>query len=153
MEKEMATHSSVLAWRIPGTDDPGGLLSTGSHRVRYDWSDLAAAALWKLPPLKWQFISFAHFLKFHSFISWYYLFMASQVALMIKTPSANAEGTDTGSVPELGRSSGEGHGNPLQYSCQENSMERETWWVMVHRVANSWTRLKWLSMQAWALYT
>ena len=40
----MATHSSILAWRIPGTEEPGGLPSMGSHRVRHDWSDLAAAA-------------------------------------------------------------------------------------------------------------
>ena len=39
----MATHSSVLAWRIPGTGKPGGLPSMGSHRVRHDWSDLAIA--------------------------------------------------------------------------------------------------------------
>ena len=44
LEKEMATHSSVLAWRTPGTGEPGGLLSMGLHRVRHDWSDLAAAA-------------------------------------------------------------------------------------------------------------
>ena len=44
LEKEMATHSSVLAWRIPGTGEPGWLLSMGSHRVGHDWSDLAAAA-------------------------------------------------------------------------------------------------------------
>ena len=44
LEKEMATHSSVLAWRIPGTGEPGGLPSIGSHRVGHDWSDLAAAA-------------------------------------------------------------------------------------------------------------
>ena len=44
MEKEMATHSSVLAWRIPGMGEPGGLLSMGSHRVKHDWSDLAATA-------------------------------------------------------------------------------------------------------------
>ena len=44
LEKEMATHSSVLAWRIPGTGEPGGLPSMGSHRVGQDWSDLAAAA-------------------------------------------------------------------------------------------------------------
>ena len=44
LEKEMATHSSVLAWRIPGTGEPGGLLSMGSNRVGHDWSDLAAAA-------------------------------------------------------------------------------------------------------------
>ena len=42
LEKEMATHSCVLAWRIPGTGEPGGLPSMGSHRVRHDWSDLAA---------------------------------------------------------------------------------------------------------------
>ena len=43
LEKEMATHSSVLAWRIPGTGEPDGLPSMGSHRVGHDWSDLAAA--------------------------------------------------------------------------------------------------------------
>ena len=43
LEKEMATHSSVLAWRIQGTGEPGGLPSMGSHRVGHDWSDLAAA--------------------------------------------------------------------------------------------------------------
>ena len=46
LEKEMATHSSVLAWRIPGTAEPGGLPSMGSYRVGHDWSDLAAAAIW-----------------------------------------------------------------------------------------------------------
>ena len=44
LEKEVATHSSTLAWRIPGTGEPGGLLSLGSHRVGHDWSDLAAGA-------------------------------------------------------------------------------------------------------------
>ena len=44
LEKEMATHSSVLAWRIPGTGEPHGLPSMGSHRVGHDWRDLAAAA-------------------------------------------------------------------------------------------------------------
>ena len=44
LEKEMATHSSVLAWRIPAMADPGGLPSMGSHRIRHDRSDLAAAA-------------------------------------------------------------------------------------------------------------
>ena len=44
LEKEMATHSSVLAWRTPGTGEPGGLPSMGLHRVGHDCSDLAAAA-------------------------------------------------------------------------------------------------------------
>ena len=43
LEKEMATHSSVLAWRIPGMGKPSGLLSMGSHRVGHDWSDLEIA--------------------------------------------------------------------------------------------------------------
>ena len=52
VEKEMATHSSVLAWRIPGTGEPGGLPSMGSHRVGHGCSDLAAAAA---PPGPWQY--------------------------------------------------------------------------------------------------
>ena len=44
LEKEMAAHSSVLAWRIPGTGEPGGLPSMGSHRVGHDGSDLASLA-------------------------------------------------------------------------------------------------------------
>ena len=48
LEKEMATHSSILAWRIPGTEEPAGLPSMGSHRVRHDWSGSAAAGSWLL---------------------------------------------------------------------------------------------------------
>ena len=44
LEKEMATHSSILAWRIPGTEEPDGPPGMGSHRVRHDWSDLAAVS-------------------------------------------------------------------------------------------------------------
>ena len=55
LEKEMAAHSSVLAWRIPGTGEPGGLLSMGSHRVGHDWSNLAvAAALVKMQKCHWS---------------------------------------------------------------------------------------------------
>ena len=45
LEEEMATHSSILAWRIPGMEEPGGLLSMGLRRVKHDWSVLAAAVL------------------------------------------------------------------------------------------------------------
>ena len=48
LEKEMATHSSILVWRIPGIGEPSGLPFTGSHRVGDDWSDLAAAAAARL---------------------------------------------------------------------------------------------------------
>ena len=47
---------------------------------------------------------------------------------------------DPGLIPGSGRSPGEGNGNPLQYSCPENSMDRGTWWL--HGLAKSWTRLR-----------
>ena len=56
LEKETATHSSVLPWRIPRTGEPGGLRSMGSHRIGHDWSDLAAAALTERIVLTWAFI-------------------------------------------------------------------------------------------------
>ena len=55
LEKEMATHSTVLAWRIPGTGQPGGLPSMGSHRVGHDWSDLAAVAAEGIEQRKWPY--------------------------------------------------------------------------------------------------
>ena len=66
----------------------------------------------------------------------------------IKNPPANAGSTDQGSIPESGRFPGGGHGNPVQYSCLENSMDRGAWWAIVHRVTKSQTWLKRLSMQA-----
>ena len=57
---------------------------------------------------------------------------------MVKNPPANARDIrDAGSIPGLGRSPGQGHDNPLQYSCLENPMDRGTWWAAVHRVAES----------------
>ena len=57
---------------------------------------------------------------------------------MVKNLPASAEEVrDPSSVPGLGRSPGGGHGNPLQYSCLENSMDREVWWATVHRVTES----------------
>ena len=68
------------------------------------------------------------------------IFGASQVALVVKNPPAN-EGDlrDAGSIPGSGRFSGEGHGNPLPYSCLKNLMGRGVWWATVHGVAKSQT--------------
>ena len=80
---------------------------------------------------------------------------APSVALAVKNLPANAnagDGRNTSSIPASRRYPGEGHGNPLQYSCLENSMDRGAWWVTVHRVAKSQTRLKLLSTQhAWTI--
>ena len=63
--------------------------------------------------------------------------------LVVKNPLADTADTrDVGSIPGSGRSPGEGHGNPLQYSCLENPMDRGAWWATVNRVAKSQTGLK-----------
>ena len=64
---------------------------------------------------------------------------ASQVALVVKNPTANAGNIrDMGLIPGLGRSPGGGNGNPFQYSCLKNPMDRGAWRVMVHGVVKSW---------------
>ena len=66
LEKEKATHSSVLAWRIPGMAEPGGLPSMGSHRLGHDWSDLAvAAAAYQVFKLNTESFVFVYLLKNH----------------------------------------------------------------------------------------
>ena len=67
---------------------------------------------------------------------------ASQLALVVKNPPANAGDTgDVGSIPGSGRSPRGGDGNPLQYSCLENSMDRRAWWSAVHGITKSQMRL------------
>ena len=62
---------------------------------------------------------------------------------MVKNPPANAgDVRDAGSIPGSGRSPGKGDGNPLQYSCLENPMDRGAWQVIVHGVTKNWTQLK-----------
>ena len=73
-----------------------------------------------------------------------------QVVLVVKNPPPNVRHPrDTGSTPGSGRSPGGGHGNPLQYSCWENPMDRGAWWAAVHGVSQSRTRLK----ATWCRYT
>ena len=113
LEKETATHSSILAWRIPWTEELDGLQSTGSKE-----SDMT------------ERLHF-HFLTYISIC---------HVVLVVKNPPANAgDMRDTSSIRESGRSPAEGCGNPFQYSCLENPMDRRAWWVIVHRVTKSWT--------------
>ena len=110
MEKEMASHSSTLAWEIPGIKEPSGLQYLGSQRVGHDWATNT------------------------------YLHLLTQGIILGfpggsdgKESACNAG--DLGSVPGSGRFPGEGNGYPLQYSCLENSMGRGSWWATVHGVA------------------
>ena len=77
---------------------------------------------------------------------WGFLYESSVLLSVFPHSSINKESAcntgDLGSIPGLGRAPGEGNGHPLQYSCLENSMDRESWQVIVHRVTKSWT---WLS--------
>ena len=72
-----------------------------------------------------------------------FLNVTSWVVLVVENPPANTgDIKDKGSIPRLGRSPGEGHGNPLQYPCLENLTDRGAWEATVQRVAQSWTRQK-----------
>ena len=110
LEKEMATHSSILAWGIPGTGEPSGLPSMGSHWVGHHWSDLAAAAVVKNPPVN------------------------------------EGDIRDPCPIPGWGRSPAGGHGNPPQYFCLENPMDRGAWWTTVHSIPKSQTGPRQLSL-------
>ena len=114
LEKGNATHSSILAWRIPWA-----VLSMGSQRVRHSWATFTHCG-------------------------------ASQVVLVVKNLPANSG--DTGWIPGLGISLGGGHGNPIQYSCLENPMDRGAWWATVHGVAKSGIQLKWFATCAPTLH-
>ena len=107
----MATHSIILAWRIPWTEESGRLQSMGSQRVRHDWATK------------------------HS--TWEMSFPGSSDS---KESACNAGAQ--GSVHGLGRSPGKGNGNPLQYSCLENPMDRGAWWLQstvgCQRVRHNW---------------
>ena len=78
--------------------------------------------------------------------SWYSQEWASQVGLVVKNPPANAG--HSGLIPGWGKSAGGGYGNPLQYFCLENAMDRGAWRTMVHGVPKSRTHLKQLSTYA-----
>ena len=70
----------------------------------------------------------------------YVYIWASLLAPLVKNPPAKAEDVrDVSSIPGLGRSPGGGHGNPLQYSCLENSMDKGAWWAIVRGVTKSQT--------------
>ena len=77
----------------------------------------------------------------------------SRVVLVVENPPADGrEVKDSGSVPGSGKCPGGEHGNPLQYSCLENPVDRGAWWLMVHRVTKSWTQLKRISTHTYHIF-
>ena len=131
----LATHSSVLAWRIPGAGEPGGLPSMGSNRVGHDWSDLAAAAAaagltWRK---RWHPTPVPLPGKSHG-----------QRSLVGCRLWGRIESDTTERLHFHFSLSciGEGNGSPLQCSCLENPRDEGAWWAAVYGVAQSRTRLK-----------
>ena len=104
LEKEMATYSSILAWRIPWTEEPGGLQSTGLQRVRHDWAtSLHFTSLW---------------LFFSIGLPWWL-----RICLQCRR---------SGFHPRLGRAPGKGNGYPLQYYCWRTPWTEEPGGATVH---------------------
>ena len=112
-------------------------METGSDRKCCREADFLPAQVSACRKSNYLFSSSLLFLSVSNDLSVYT--QASLVAQMVKNLPANTG--DPGSIPGLGRSPGEGNGNPLQYSCLENSMSREAWWATVHGVTHSQIRL------------
>ena len=135
LEDEMATHSSILAWRIPWTEELGGPHSMGLQRVRHDWARMHATTHTELTKITLPL----------SLVSPVYLLVTSpQCMPLFQTSCASLVDQMVKNLPAMQetqvwsrRSPGEGNGNPIQYSYLENSMDKGAWWD--HK---SWT---WLS--------
>ena len=139
-------------------------LSRGFPKQEY-WSELLFPSPGNLsdpgiasgsPALSGGFFTLSHLgSPIYTHIHIYYLNLstgASQVVLVVKNPAANAgDIRDTSSIPGLGRSSGGGHGNPVQYSCLENPMDRGVWQVTVHGLAR--VRHNWSDLAHTSIYT
>ena len=137
LEKEIATYSSIAAWEIPRTEEPGRLQSMGSQRVSHDWATKPSPSLCDVCVV----VMYTCVCNI--------ILGTSQVVLVVKNPPANAgDLRDVGSIPGLGRSPGGRHGNQLRYFYLENPLDRGAWRATVHGVAKSQTQLKWLSVHA-----
>ena len=105
LEKEMALHSSTLPWKILRTEDPGRLQSMGLQRVGHNWA---------------------------TSLSTHYLGLPGGSVVKNLLARAGEQETQVWSLPGSVKSPGEGNGNPSQYSCLENPMDRGAWWATVH---------------------
>ena len=146
----MATYSNILAWRVLCTEEPGGIQSMGLQRIDmtewltthththiHTWVGFRGVKMgWKKAFKTWKYHN-KHSLTENMGVLWWF---------GNKEFTCNSgDAGDVGSIPGLGRSPEEGHGNPLQYSCWKKSMDRGAWQATVHGVVKSGTLLKRLS--------
>ena len=129
--------------------EPGRLQSIGLQRVGQDWRNLARTHIPVKPPTSLRSWTEPTPLNVSSLPLYYHHYYCSCMwweRLTHAVPSGGSDGKESACsardlIPGSGRSPGEGHGNPLLYSCLENPMDRGAWWATVHGVAKSWTRL------------
>ena len=149
LKEGIATHSSILAWRIPWTEEPGGLQSIGFQRVRHDWSDLACTE-WDRPQNTRYFSTYSLFFQIpvqHACFSHLYLSVST---ILLGFPGGsvvkNLPAKQDMWVQSLGQKDPleKENGNPLQYSCLRNAMDRGAWRTTVHGVANELDTTEWL---------
>ena len=155
MEKGAATHSSILAWRIPWTQECGGLQSIESQRVRHDWPNLCVfdcslddvlLIFFVVAQVNFQNIFFKVVISvtIWSIVRWVF---GLPWELSGKESPYNAG--DARSIPGSGRSTGKGSGNPPWYSCLEKLMGREAWRTTVPGVEKESDMTQWLQQQRW----
>ena len=126
----MATHSNIIAWRIPGTGEPGGLPSMGSYRVGHNWSDLAAAAA------ACEFWGDTNIQTIAD--TWIETLIAFHINYKGRKKASGRLSMGIGSwmicLKMCRVSLGEGNGNSLQCSCLENPRDRGAWWAGIYGV-------------------
>ena len=140
LEKAMAPHSSTLPWKIPWMEEPGRLQCMGSLRVGHDWATSLSLFTFMHWRRKWQptpvflpgesqgrgawWAAVYGVAQSRTRLKW----LNSSSGSVVKNPPANAGDAEVaGLVSQSGRSLGEGNGNPLQFSCLGNPMDRGAW--------------------------
>jgi len=155
LKKVMATHSRILAWRIPWQGSlVDYLLSLRSQIVRHNWvtkkkvhthTHIYTHSFSDSFLILFTIKYWVEFPSLYSMSLWLSILYRSSICMGLPWQLSGKESAcsveDPGSIPGLGRSPGGGHGNPLQHSCLENSMDRGAWWAPVHGVTHSRTRL------------
>ena len=141
LEKGIATHSSILAWRSPWTEEPGGLQSMGSQTAEDDWVTNTTSTeiphILMVPNYQENTLGFLDKVKLHLL-----LLKGFPDGSVVKNPPANAEDEgDWGFISESGRVPGGGNGNLLQYSCLGSLMDRELGGLQSTGSTKSQTRL------------
>ena len=132
LEKEMATHSSISAWRILWMEEPHRLQSMGSQRVGHDWAPSLSFFHFESNDGKWRRWGTDVEAQKRALCRDSYTRDNVNIPHSSVSKESACNAGDLGVIPGLGRSPGWGNGNPLQYSWLENPMDRGAWQATIH---------------------